>query len=135
MECSNLETQIICTVIGEGGSGGALAIGVGDTILMLEYSIYSVISPEGCASILWKSADKANDAAQALSLTANKLKGHNIIDDIIAEPLGGAHRNVQETYANVKKRLSEEMTKLKQLSIDELLKNRQEKINELRKRQ
>ena len=128
LECSNLETQIICTVIGEGGSGGALAIGVGDTILMLEYSIYSVISPEGCASILWKSADKANDAAQALSLTANKLKGHNIIDDIIAEPLGGAHRNVQETYANVKKRLSEEMTKLKQLSIDELLKNRQEKL-------
>jgi acetyl-CoA carboxylase carboxyl transferase subunit alpha len=128
LECSALKTPIICTVIGEGGSGGALAIGVGDSIFMLEYSVYSVISPEGCASILWKSADKAAVAAQALSLTANKLKNHKIIDDIIKEPLGGAHRDVQEVVANVKKRLSQELTTLKQYHIDDLLKNRQQKL-------
>lgn len=128
LECSNLQTPIICTVIGEGGSGGALAIGVGDISLMLEHSIYSVISPEGCASILWKNAEKASNAAEALSLTATKLKKHGLIDKIIQEPLGGAHRNLKQTYSHVKKQLMDELIKLKQLSTDELLKKRHEKL-------
>jgi acetyl-CoA carboxylase carboxyl transferase subunit alpha len=96
---AGLKTPVVCTVIGEGGSGGALAIGVGDRMLMLQYSIYSVISPEGCASILWKSADKAADAAEAMGVTSERLKELNLIDDIIEEPLGGAHRNPEETAA------------------------------------
>ena len=90
---STLKTPIISVVIGEGGSGGALAIGVSDRLLMLQYSIYSVISPEGCASILWKSADKAEDAALAMQITADRLQAFNLVDDVLAEPLGGAHRN------------------------------------------
>lgn len=128
LECSDLSTPIICTVIGEGGSGGALAIGVGDKILMLQYSIYSVISPEGCASILWKDSEKASTAAKALGLTSEKLKTHHLIDDIIEEPLGGAHRNPQETYTNVKKKLADELIKLQQLSTEDLLRKRQEKL-------
>ena len=93
LEMAELKVPIICTVIGEGGSGGALAIGVGDRTLMLEYSTYSVITPEGCASILWKSADKARDAAEAMGITANRLFEHKLIDRIIPEPLGGAHRD------------------------------------------
>ncbi len=99
---SGLKTPIIATVIGEGGSGGALAIGVADTILMLQYSTYSVISPEGCAAILWKSADKAKDAAEAMGITANRLQEVGLIDHIVKEPLGGAHRNYAEIAETLK---------------------------------
>jgi acetyl-CoA carboxylase carboxyl transferase subunit alpha len=106
-EMTELRVPIICTVIGEGGSGGALAIAVGDVLLMLQYSTYSVISPEGCASILWKSAEKAPDAAETLGITATRLKTLGLIDKIIGEPLGGAHRNYAMTMQNVKKALQE----------------------------
>lgn len=106
-EMSELRVPIICTVIGEGGSGGALAIAVGDVQLMLQYSTYSVISPEGCASILWKSADKASDAAETLGITATRLKALGLVDKIISEPLGGAHRDYATTMVNVKKALQE----------------------------
>ena len=106
-EMSELRVPIICTIIGEGGSGGALAIAVGDAMLMLQYSTYSVISPEGCASILWKSADKASDAAETLGITATRLKSLGIVDKIISEPLGGAHRDYAATMQNVKKALQE----------------------------
>ncbi|HEV2212577.1 MAG TPA: acetyl-CoA carboxylase carboxyl transferase subunit alpha, partial [Gammaproteobacteria bacterium] len=96
-EMSTLRVPIICTVVGEGGSGGALAIGVGDRVLMLQYSIYSVISPEGCASILWKSADKASEAAEAMGITAERLKTLGLIDGVLKEPLGGAHRDMDAT--------------------------------------
>jgi len=106
-EMSELRVPIICTVIGEGGSGGALAIAVGDVQLMLQYSTYSVISPEGCASILWKSAEKASDAAETLGITATRLKTLGLIDKIISEPLGGAHRNYPATMQSVKKALQD----------------------------
>ncbi|MEO7623843.1 MAG: acetyl-CoA carboxylase carboxyltransferase subunit alpha [Gallionella sp.] len=106
-EMSELRVPIICTVIGEGGSGGALAIAVGDVLLMLQYSTYSVISPEGCASILWKSAEKAPDAAETLGITATRLKTLGLVDKIISEPLGGAHRDYATTMQNVKKALQE----------------------------
>ncbi len=106
-EMSELRVPIICTVIGEGGSGGALAIAVGDVQLMLQYSTYSVISPEGCASILWKSAEKAADAAETLGITATRLKALGLVDKIISEPLGGAHRDYKATMASVKKALQE----------------------------
>ena len=93
---AGLKTPIISLVIGEGGSGGALAIGVGDKLLMLQYSIYSVISPEGCASILWKSADKAEDAAEAMRITADSLNDFGLVDEVLPEPLGGAHRNPKD---------------------------------------
>ena len=112
---AELNIPIICTVIGEGGSGGALAIGVGDRTLMLEYSTYSVISPEGCASILWKSADKARDAAEALGLTAKRLLEHGLIDVIVPEPLGGAHRDPATMAATLKTRLLSELATLDQL--------------------
>src|SRR5688500_15486895 len=102
LEMSELRTPIVCTVIGEGGSGGALAIGVGDRTLMLEYGTYSVISPEGCASILWKSAERAKDAADALGLTAPRLLENGLIDQIVKEPLGGAHRDPQEMADRLK---------------------------------
>ena len=102
---SRLKTPIICTVIGEGGSGGALAIGVGDRVFMLQYSIYSVISPEGCASILWKSAEKASEAAEAMNLTADKIIKLGLIDGIIPEPLGGAHRDYDVIAQAIKKEL------------------------------
>jgi len=123
-EMSALKTPVICTVIGEGCSGGALAIGVGDCILMLQYAYYSVISPEGCASILWKSADKAGEAAQALSLTAKKLKELNLIDEIIPEPLGGAHRNPQQTADALKKSLISRLNELEQHPIQRLVEKR-----------
>lgn len=104
-EMSELRVPIICTVIGEGGSGGALAIAVGDALLMLQYSTYSVISPEGCASILWKSAAKAPEAAETLAITTTRLKALGLVDKIIPEPLGGAHRNYQATMVNVRKAL------------------------------
>src|SRR5215510_2932295 len=104
---AELKVPIVCTVIGEGGSGGALAIAVGDIVMMLQYSTYSVISPEGCASILWKSADRAPEAAETLGITSNRLKSLGIIDKIIPEPLGGAHRDPEVTAQNLKKALTE----------------------------
>jgi acetyl-CoA carboxylase carboxyl transferase subunit alpha len=106
-EMTELRVPIICTVIGEGGSGGALAVAVGDTLLMLQYSTYSVISPEGCASILWKSAAKASEAAETLGITATRLKSLGLVDKIISEPLGGAHRDYAATMHNVKKALQD----------------------------
>jgi len=123
-DMSTLRVPIICTVIGEGGSGGALAIGVGDRVMMLQYSIYSVISPEGCASILWKSADKASDAAEAMGITAERLKDLGLIDSVLQEPLGGAHRDPDAMATAVKKVLMDNLSRLEQLSMDELLEAR-----------
>jgi acetyl-CoA carboxylase carboxyl transferase subunit alpha len=123
-EMSTLKVPIICTVIGEGGSGGALAIGVGDRVLMLQYSIYSVISPEGCASILWKSADKAADAAEAMGITAERIKSLGLIDAVLKEPLGGAHRDADAMAAGVKKALLESLARLDGLSVEELVEAR-----------
>jgi acetyl-CoA carboxylase carboxyl transferase subunit alpha len=125
---SGLNTPIIATVIGEGGSGGALAIGVADTVQMLQYSTYSVISPEGCASILWKSADKAQDAAEAMGITAKKLLEYGLIDQIVKEPLGGAHRNYDEMAATLKASLKKELAVYKVLDKQELVSRRQDKI-------
>ena len=125
---SDLKTPIICTVIGEGGSGGALAIGVGDRILMLEYSTYSVISPEGCASILWKSAEKASEAAEALGLTSKRLKELGLIDRIIKEPRGAAHRDPIQTAVNVKEAILEELALLRKMDMKNLLKQRYERL-------
>jgi acetyl-CoA carboxylase carboxyl transferase subunit alpha len=121
---SSLRVPIICTVIGEGGSGGALAIGVGDYLAMLSYSTYSVISPEGCASILWKDAARAEDAAIALGITAPRLLELGLIDEIIEEPLGGSHRDVDSTCENVKVSLAATLNRLKSLTIEQLLENR-----------
>lgn len=123
-EMSELRTPIICTVIGEGCSGGALAIGVGDKTLMLQYSYYAVISPEGCASILWKSATRAGEAAEALNLTANRLLSLGLIDEVVPEPLGGAHRNIEEMASVLKKRLCLNLTQLESISLDTLLEQR-----------
>jgi len=123
-EMSELRVPIICTVIGEGGSGGALAVAVGDALLMLQFSTYSVISPEGCASILWKSAEKASDAAATLGITATRLKSLDLVDKIIAEPLGGAHRDYEVTMKNVKKVLQETLKGLKNKSTPDLLQTR-----------
>jgi len=128
LEMAELRVPIICTVIGEGGSGGALAIGVGDRTLMLEYSTYSVISPEGCASILWKSADKARDAAEALGLTAPRLLEHDLIDRIVPEPLGGAHRDPTAMAATIKGILLEELALLDKIETDALLENRYRRL-------
>ena len=125
---AGLKTPVVCTVIGEGGSGGALAIGVGDRMLMLQYSIYSVISPEGCASILWKSADKAADAAEAMGVTSERLKELNLIDDIIEEPLGGAHRNPEETAERLKARLVDQVEQLSRLPTDQLIAARYQRL-------
>ena len=125
---AGLRTPIISVVIGEGGSGGALAIGVGDRLLMLQYGIYSVISPEGCASILWKSADKAEDAAEAMRITARSLNEYGLIDEILPEPLGGAHRNPQESADVVRNALLKNLEELDQLSVDQLLENRQRRL-------
>ncbi len=125
---SGLRTPVICTVIGEGGSGGALAIGVGDRALMLQYSTYSVISPEGCASILWKSAEKAEEAAEALGITSKRLKELGLVDRIIEEPLGGAHRDVDTIAENIKQALVEELGRLTTVSIDELLESRYQRL-------
>jgi acetyl-CoA carboxylase carboxyl transferase subunit alpha len=121
---AELKTPIICTVIGEGGSGGALAIGVGDALIMLQYATYSVISPEGCASILWKSADKASLAAEALSITAPKLKTLGLIDQIINEPLGGAHRDPELMMESLRKALTETLVNLRERPLNALLNSR-----------
>ena len=125
---AHLRTPIICTVVGEGGSGGALAIGVGDRVLMLRYSTYSVISPEGCASILWKSADKAQLAAEAMAITSDKLKELGLIDGIIPEPLGGAHRDPDKAAENIKQTLLENLEQLRDHDMDSLLNQRYERV-------
>ena len=125
---STLKVPIVCTVIGEGGSGGALAIGVGDRILMMQYSTYSVISPEGCASILWKSADKAADAAEIMGITSLRLKKLNLVDTVIKEPLGGAHRNMDESAQRLKQALLDNVEALSSLSADALVKKRYERL-------
>jgi acetyl-CoA carboxylase carboxyl transferase subunit alpha len=125
---TELKVPIITIVIGEGGSGGALALGVSDYLAMLEFSTYSVISPEGCASILWKKAEMAEVAADSLSITSSKLKKLGLVDEIILEPLGGAHRDYVLTMSNVKKTLKEKLAHLKQVPTDDLLKNRYERL-------
>ena len=127
-EMSTLKVPVICTVIGEGGSGGALAIGVGDKVNMLQYSTYSVISPEGCASILWKSAEKASTAAEVMGLTATRLKELGLIDNIVQEPLGGAHRNYHEMARNLKQCLLEELNELDTFDKEGLLERRYERL-------
>jgi acetyl-CoA carboxylase carboxyl transferase subunit alpha len=125
---SELRVPIICTVIGEGGSGGALAIAVGDALLMLQYSTYSVISPEGCASILWKSAEYASTAAETLGITATRLKALGLIDKIVPEPLGGAHRDPDAMMQTLKKSLKETWQALHNKAVDELLGARFERL-------
>jgi len=127
-EMATLKTPIICTVIGEGGSGGALAIGVGDRLLMLQYSTYSVISPEGCASILWKSAAKAELAAEAMGITSDRLLGLGLIDEIVPEPLGGCHRNRELTAEYLKQALKRNLNELQTHSIDQLLQDRYQRL-------
>ncbi|NOQ88394.1 MAG: acetyl-CoA carboxylase carboxyl transferase subunit alpha [Gammaproteobacteria bacterium] len=127
-EMAELQTPIICTVIGEGGSGGALAIGVGDRVMMLEYSTYSVISPEGCATILWKSAEKASVAAEAMGITAKKLKDAGLIDQIIREPLGSAHRDIDETARNIKQALIDSLEKFEKMGMEKLLEQRYKRL-------
>jgi acetyl-CoA carboxylase carboxyl transferase subunit alpha len=128
MEMAELKTPIICTVIGEGGSGGALAIGVGDRTIMLEYSTYSVISPEGCASILWKDAGKARDAAEQLGLTARRLRGLGLVDKVVREPIGGAHRNPRQTAIRLRTVLMNELDALEELPVEELLERRYRRL-------
>lgn len=128
LEMAQLKVPIICTVIGEGGSGGALAIGVGDVTLMLEYSTYSVITPEGCASILWKTADKAKEAAEQLGLTAPRLLEHKLIDKIVTEPLGGAHRDPAAMAATIKKTLLDELAMLEKIDVPTLLERRYQRL-------
>ncbi len=125
---AGLKTPIISVVIGEGGSGGALAIGVGDKLLMLQYGIYSVISPEGCASILWKSADKAEDAAEAMRITASSLSGYGLVDEVLEEPLGGAHRNPDGMAEQIRAALIRSLDEFDQISIDQLLEKRQRRL-------
>lgn len=125
---SELRTPIICTVIGEGGSGGALAIGVGDRVNMLQYSTYSVISPEGCASILWKDAAKAEDAATALGITSDRLKELGLVDEVIPEPLGGAHKEPDEVAKRIGDCLESQLDQLEGMSIDDLLDARYRRI-------
>ena len=121
---SDLNVPIICTVIGEGGSGGALAIGVGDRVNMLQYSTYSVISPEGCASILWKSAEKAPLAAEAMNITAHRIKDLGLIDNVVQEPLGGAHRNYDAMAENLKQRLEQDLAELSDMPSDRIIEQR-----------
>lgn len=125
---AGLRVPIICLVIGEGGSGGALAVAVGDDVQMLQYSTYSVISPEGCASILWKSADKASDAAEIMGITAERLKDAKLIDGVIEEPIGGAHRNYSTTMQSVRNVLQDSLRKLQDHSIETLLEKRLERL-------
>ena len=127
-EMAQLEVPIISTIIGEGGSGGALAIAVADQVLMLQYSIYSVISPEGCASILWKTSDKAQDAAEALGITAHRLKALGLVDKIVSEPVGGAHRDMRQMSAFLKRALGDAWRQVSDLKGKELLDRRYERL-------
>ncbi len=130
-EMLKLKVPIIVVIIGEGGSGGALAIAVGDKIYALEYSIYSVISPEGCASILWRDSKKADKAAEALKLTSNFLKNFKIIDDIIKEPEGGAHRDWDATAMEIKKVILKDLFELKNKKVDDLIRERRKRFREI----
>ena len=127
-EMAQLEVPIIVTIIGEGGSGGALAISVGDQLLMLQYSIYSVISPEGCASILWKTSERASDAADALGITAHRLKALGLVDKIVSEPVGGAHRDSKQMAAFLKRALNDALRQVSDLSTKDLLKRRYDRL-------
>jgi len=128
MEMSRLRVPIICIVIGEGGSGGALGIGVGDRMAILEYAYYSVISPEGCAAILWRDGSKAQEAAEALKLTSKELYRLGIADSVIAEPLGGAHRNIHDAVYNVEQYIVRTLRELKRMKVENLLENRYQKL-------
>ena len=123
-EMAELKVPLVCTIIGEGGSGGALAIAAGDVVLMMQYSTYSVISPEGCASILWKSAERAPDAAETLGITASRLKTLGLVDRVVGEPLGGAHRDPRATAQSLKKALQDALRPLQGLSAEELVERR-----------
>jgi acetyl-CoA carboxylase carboxyl transferase subunit alpha len=125
---ATLKTPILSVVIGEGGSGGALAIAVGDHLIMLEYSIYSVISPEGCASILWKNAEKAEAAAMAMGITSQRLEKFGLVDEVIAEPVGGAHRNPEAMAQALQNALVDNLRQLEAMPITELLARRQQRI-------
>ena len=125
---AGLKTPIVCIVIGEGGSGGALAIGVGDKLIMLQYSIYSVISPEGCASILWKSAERAEDAAEAMRVTASQLSEFKLVDEVLPEPLGGAHRNPEAMAEVIRNAIASSLDELTKLPVEQLLANRQKRL-------
>ncbi|MGR9114323.1 MAG: acetyl-CoA carboxylase carboxyl transferase subunit alpha [Gammaproteobacteria bacterium] len=127
-EMARLKTPIICTVIGEGGSGGALAIGVGDRLIMLEYSTYSVISPEGCASILWKSADKSQLAAEAMGITSDRVREQGFLDEVVREPLGAAHRNFHATAMNLRETLLRHLEALKREPMEQLLDKRYQRM-------
>ncbi|WP_341326410.1 acetyl-CoA carboxylase carboxyl transferase subunit alpha [Methylotuvimicrobium sp. KM2] len=127
-EMARLKTPIICTVIGEGGSGGALAIGVGDRLLMLEYSTYSVISPEGCASILWKSADKSQLAAEAMGITSDRIREQGFLDEMVREPVGGAHRDFQTTAMHLREALLRHLEQLRTEPLEQLLAQRYQRI-------
>ncbi|MDZ5458308.1 acetyl-CoA carboxylase carboxyltransferase subunit alpha [Azohydromonas lata] len=127
-EMAQLEVPIITTIIGEGGSGGALAISVADQVLMLQFSVYSVISPEGCASILWKTAERASDAAEALGITAHRLKALGLIDKIVSEPVGGAHRDTRHMAATLKRALNDALRQVVDLKPRELLQRRYERL-------
>jgi acetyl-CoA carboxylase carboxyl transferase subunit alpha len=127
---AELKVPLICTVIGEGGSGGALAIAVGDQVIMLQYSTYAVISPEGCASILWKSAEKASSAAEAMGITAARLKSLGLIDKVVNEPVGGAHRNPRAMAQSLKRALGDALRSVDTLSPAELIAQRMEKLME-----
>lgn len=128
MQMAGLNTPVLCTVIGEGGSGGALAIGVGDRLLMLQYSTYSVISPEGCASILWKSAERAAEAAEAMGITAERLAELGLVDEVIAEPLGGAHRDWDETAKRLSDSLSRHLADVEALDLEAMRAARYERL-------
>ncbi len=125
---AELKVPLIATIIGEGGSGGALAIAVGDQLLMLQYATYSVISPEGCASILWKSADKAPDAAETMGITASRLKSLGLIDKVVNEPIGGAHRDHRAMAQSLKRALADALRQVADLPTNELLEQRYQKI-------
>ena len=127
-EMAQLEVPIITTIIGEGGSGGALAISVADQVLMLQYAVYSVISPEGCASILWKTSDRASDAAEALGITAHRLKALSLIDRIVSEPVGGAHRDVKAMASQLRRALNDAWRQVSDLGTKELLERRYERL-------
>ena len=125
---AELRVPIVCTIIGEGGSGGALGIAVGDMLLMLQYATYSVISPEGCASILWKSADFASDAAETLGITATRLRALGLVDKVVNEPLGGAHRDPEAVIQSLRKALQDSWRQLREKPIEALLEARFEKL-------
>jgi len=127
-EMAQLEVPIVTTIIGEGGSGGALAISVADQVLMLQFSVYSVISPEGCASILWKTAERASEAADALGITAHRLKALGVIDKIVSEPVGGAHRNIKQMASQLKRALNDALRQVSDLKPKELLQRRYERL-------